>query len=147
MDLIGNFGDDDLVAAAAGVFPFPLGAQAEAAATGAIGLEDGVARLDQHAAGREIGPGHVLDQLLDAGLRMLDEMQQRRTQLVDVVRRNIGRHADGDAGRAVGEQVRERGGEHARFLLASIVIGGNSTVSSSMPSSNSLATVVRRASV
>ncbi len=38
------------------------------------------------------------------------------------MRRNIRRHADGDAVRAIDQQVGERGGEHARLLLAFIVI-------------------------
>ena len=32
--------------------------------------------------------------------------------LDEVVRRHVGRHADGDAGRAVDQQVRDRGGQH-----------------------------------
>ena len=54
---------------------------------------------------------------------MLDQMQQRRAQLIGVVRRNVGRHADGDAGRAVGEQVGERRRQHARLHLAPVVVG------------------------
>ncbi len=50
-------------------------------------------------------------------------MQQRRAQLIGVVRRNVGRHADGDAGRAVGQQIGERRRQHARLQLAPVVVG------------------------
>ena len=41
----------------------PFGAHAEAAAAGFVGGEDGGRLLDQHAAGREIRAGHVLQQV------------------------------------------------------------------------------------
>ena len=64
-------------------------------------------------------------------------MQQRGAQLVDVVRRDAGRHADGDARRAVGQQVREVGRQDHRLLLARRRSSARkSTVSSSMPSSS-----------
>ena len=54
---------------------------------------------------------------------MLDEVQQRVAQLLGIVRRNAGRHADGDARGAVGEQVREVGRQDHRLLLAPVVVG------------------------
>ena len=53
---------------------------------------------------------------------MLDEVQRRVAKLRHVVRRDVGRHADGDAGGAVGEEVREGARQHHR-LLALPVIG------------------------
>ena len=123
LHLVGDLGDDDLVGAAAGVLLLPPGAQAEAAAAGLVGLDDGLARLDDHAAGREVGARHELDQLLDGGVGMLDEVQQRVAQLLGIVRRNAGRHADGDARGAVGEQVGEVGRQDHRLLLAPVVVG------------------------
>ena len=123
LHLIGHLGDDDLVAAAAGILLLPAGAQPEPAAAGLVGLEDGLARLDDDAAGREIRARHEFDQLLDGGVRMLDQMQQRAAQLIDIVRRDVGRHADGDAGRAVGQQVGKGRRENGRLLLAPIVVG------------------------
>jgi hypothetical protein len=123
LHLVGNFCDDDLVGAASGVFLVPPGAQAEAAAARLVGLDDGIARLDDDAAGREVGTGHELDQLLDGGVRMFDQMQNGGAQFIGVVRRDAGRHADRNAGRAVGEQVREVGGQDRRLLLAPVVVG------------------------
>ena len=52
---------------------------------------------------------------------MLDEVQQRRAQLIGIVRRDVRRHADGNAGRAVGEKVREVRGEDDRLLVGAVV--------------------------
>jgi len=42
--------------------------------------------------------------------------------LAQVVRRNVGGHPDGDAGRPVDQQVREPGRQHGRFFLATVVV-------------------------
>ena len=80
------------------------------------------ARLDDDAAGREVRALDEVEELLVGGARVLDQMQAGVAELVDVVRRDVGRHADGDAGRAVGEQVREGGGQHHRLLLGAVVV-------------------------
>ena len=54
LHLVGDLGDDDLVAAAAGVLLLPARAQTEAAAASLVGLQNGVARLDHDAAGWKI---------------------------------------------------------------------------------------------
>ena len=54
LHLIGDFGDDHDIGAAALVLDLPAGADAEAAAAGAVGLEDARPVLDDDAAGREI---------------------------------------------------------------------------------------------
>ena len=50
-------------------------------------------------------------------------MQRRVTQLGRVVRRDRGGHADRDALRTVGEQIREAAGQNHRLLALSVVIG------------------------
>jgi hypothetical protein len=122
LDLVGDLGDHDLPGAAAEILDRPARAQPEAAAPGAVGLADRGARLDEDAAGREIRPLHEIHQRLVARVRRLDQMQAGGDQLVDVVRRDVGRHADRDAARAVGEQVREGRGQHHRLALGAVVI-------------------------
>ena len=88
-----------------------------------------------HAAGGKVGPGHEVDQLVGGGVGEFDQMQRRVAELAGIVRRDVGGHADGDAGGAVGEQVGEIGGEDRRLLLARRRNWARkSTVSSSMPS-------------
>ena len=122
LHLIGDLGDDDLVAAARRLLFFPFGAQPEPAAAGFVSFEHVLFRLDQHAAGREIGARNELDELFDGGVRMLDQMQQGLADLVQVVRRNVGRHADRDTRRTVGQQVREGRRKHDRLLLTPVVV-------------------------
>ena len=50
-------------------------------------------------------------------------MEQRVADLRQVMRRDAGRHADGDALAAIGEQVGQAAGQHHRLLLLA-VIGG-----------------------
>ena len=52
----------------------------------------------------------------------LIEVERRVAELGRVVRRDRGRHADRDALRAVGEQVREGGREHDRLLVLAVVV-------------------------
>ena len=48
-------------------------------------------------------------------------MNRGGTDLAGIVRRDRSRHADGDAGRAVGEQIWKCAGQHDRFALLAVV--------------------------
>ena len=86
---------------------------------------------DDVGAGGEVGPGHELEQLPQAlgrggrrgGLRRLDRPDDRRDDLAQVVRRHVGRHAHGDAGRTVHQQVRVGGRQYDRFFGGLVVVG------------------------
>ena len=121
VDLVGNLADDDLLAIALlHRFDFGAGAHLDPAAAGDIGLVD-AAPADDQAAGREVGPGNQLDELAQllltrerrpVGRRhqgLLDHPDHAVDDLAQVVRRDVGGHADGDAGRAVDQQVRVDG--------------------------------------
>ncbi len=68
------------------------------------------------------GPGHDLDQLVDGERRIVDERDRSVHHLAEIVRRNIGRHADGDAAGAVHQQIRKARRQHHRLCLAAVVI-------------------------
>ena len=55
------------------------------------------------------GPGHDLAQLVDGDLGVVEMGDAGVDDLAQIVRRNVGGHADGDAARAVDQQVRELG--------------------------------------
>ncbi len=117
-----NLGDDDLIGAAAGLFLGPARADAERAAAGDVGFFNGLARIDDHATGREIRAWHVvLHQRARARIGIVDQEQRRVAKLMRVVWRDRGCHADGDALRAVGEQVRECARQHNRLAFAAVV--------------------------
>ena len=65
----------------------------------------------------------MLDQLIDGAVRVVEQGQARGDDLAQVVRRDVGRHADGDARRAVDQQVRDLGRQDRRLQLLAVVIG------------------------
>ena len=69
------------------------------------------------------GPGDVFHQSVDVDRRIVDQRDQRIDHFRQVVRRDVGRHADRDAGRAVDQQVREPGRHDRRFLFLLVVVG------------------------
>ena len=123
LDPVGNLADDRDPAAAAGILLRPARAQTEGAATGAVGVDDRGLGVDDDAAGREVRTRHELGHRFGVGARMGDEVERRVAEFGDVVRRDRGRHADRDALRAVGEQVRNRGRHDDRLLgVAGVVV-------------------------
>ncbi len=119
----GDFGDDDQVSTAAGVFGLPARAHAERAAPGLVGLRDALRGIHDHAADREIGAFDPFEQGRATPIRIVDQIERGVAQLADIVRRDGGRHADGDALRAVGEQIGKGRRQHRR-LFGGAVIGG-----------------------
>ena len=120
--VVGDLGDDDLLAAALELLGVGLAAHADdAAAGGEVGL-DARAAVDV-AAGREIRAGDVGDQLVEGDAGPVDDGTGGVDDLGEVVRRDVGRHADSDAGRAVHQQIRQRGGQDGRLSGRLLVIG------------------------
>ena len=121
LDAVGKLADHDRRAAAALLLGVRASAHDHPAAAGAVGLLDALA-TDDDRAGREIGALDVLGQLLDVGGRVVDHRDDRVDHLAEVVRRDVRRHPDGDAGRAVDEQVREARREYLRLLARLVVV-------------------------
>ena len=122
VQLVGDLGDDDGVATAR-VVGDHLGARphVDAPAPGAVGLDDAQAAVDD-AAGREVRARDDLDQVVDLERRVVDQRQAGPDHLAEVVRRDIGRHADRDARGAVDQQVRDARGQHRRDHLGAVVV-------------------------
>src|SRR5690606_3449016 len=114
VDLVWNLGDGDRLAAVVGHFDLGLGADAHAAAAGAVAGDDTGGAVDD-ARGREIRAGDVFHQAIDIDLGIVDQRNAGVDRLGEIVRRDVRRHADRDAGRAVDQQVREPG-RHDRRL-------------------------------
>ena len=122
VDLIGNLGHDDAVATRGALLDVRLGANRDGAAAGLVGLADAAATHDGRA-GREIRAGDDLQQLIERDVRVLHDGDGRVDGLGEVMRRDVRRHADGDAGGAVDEQVGEARGEHLGLLHRLVVVG------------------------
>ena len=111
-------GDVDRLAGARRRAHLPGGAQADRAGAGLVDLLQLVGRVQDLAAGRKVGPLDVAAQLRAGQLRVVEQLDERRADLAEVVRRDVGRHADGDAGRAVDQQVRDARRQDDRLGLA-----------------------------
>ena len=122
--LIWQFGDHQAHAALdfLGVYDRTHGDQAS---TGTVGLFDALV-TENRRTGREIRPldnaDQIVEQFFAAGFRMVQCPMHAFGHLTHVVRRDIGGHADGDAGRSIAEQVREAGRQHGRLLGLAIVV-------------------------
>ena len=86
-----------------------------------IGGADACLAEDQ-AAGGEVRAGNDLDQLFNRDRRIVEIGNAGVDHLAEIVRRDIGGHADGDAAGAVDEQVREFSRQHHRLLLAAVIV-------------------------
>ena len=75
-----------------------------------------------YRAGREVGALDVLHQVLDVRVGLVDQLHDRVDDLAEVVRRDVRRHADRDAGAAVDEQVREACRQDERLALRLVVV-------------------------
>src|SRR5712692_7328424 len=122
-DLVGELGDDDLLLA--GGLPLLDGgprADRDPAAALLVALLDALTAVDDRA-GREVRALDELPQILDRCVRVVDQMIDGLDRLAQVVRRDVGRHADRDSGRAVDDEVGEPRREHGGLLQAVVEVG------------------------
>ena len=123
VDLVGDLGDDDRLALGLGVgLDGGAGADADGAAPVLVDLLDAVAAQDD-AGGGEVRAGDEAHQLGHGGLGVVDQVDRRVDHLAHVVRRDVGGHAHGDAGRAVDQQVGEAGRQHQRLDGGVVEVG------------------------
>src|SRR5579885_1300506 len=87
-----------------------------------IGVQNSLPAQNE-AARRKIRAGHKFQEFGQRGVRMLDQMDGRVDGLFQIMRRNVGGHADGDAGGAVDQQIGIASGKNLRLLLGFIVVG------------------------
>ncbi len=119
--LIRYLGDDDRLALLAQLLDMGLAAHHDRAASGAVG-GDRTGAADDDPAGRKIRRRHDLHQLLDGDRRIVDIADAGIDDLAEIVRRNIRRHADGDASAAVDHEIGEGRGEDHRLARSLVVV-------------------------
>ena len=125
VDLIRQFGDHDRGAPARIFFYLNDSAHPDRTAAGRVGVIDAL-RPDDQAVGGEV---RALDPLTDRGQRgflvglvVVQAPVDGLGELAQVVRRNVGRHTDGDAAGSVGQQVREPARQNRRLLHTPVVV-------------------------
>ena len=119
---VGQLGDDDRLLAVRQRLGVRLGADADPAAAGLVGLAD-AGQADDRPAGREVRARQVAHQAGDVDRRVLDVGDRGGDHLAQVVRRDVRGHADRDARRAVDEQVREARRQDRRLGVLAVVVG------------------------
>ena len=120
--LVGQLGDDDRLLALAQRLDMSARLNDHAAAAAFVGIPDAGDALDDSAGG-EVRALHVLHQADGADLRVVDVRDNRVDRLAQVVRRDVGGHADRDARRAVDQQVREARRKDGRLHPRLVVVG------------------------
>ena len=120
--LVGNLGNDDRLALAAQGLEFDLAAHHDRAAAEMIGGANALAAENDAARGK-IRTRHDGDQILDRQRGIVDQRHARVDHLAEIVRRDIGRHADRDAAGAVDQEVGEFGRQHHRLIFGAVVVG------------------------
>ena len=118
----GNFGEHDRAAVAAAFLDMTLRALQDRAAPGSVGAADPGGAEDRRPR-REIGAEDMLHQPLGGDRGVGDEGAAGGDHLAEIVRRDVGRHADRDSARAVDEQVREARRQHLRLAFRRVVVG------------------------
>ena len=118
--LIGNLGDDERLALLADGLVVHPPAHHDRAAALVIGRADACLAED-HAAGRKVGTGHELGELIDRDGRIVEIGDACVDHLAEIMRRDVGRHADGDAPCPVDKKVGELRGKN-RWLLEPVVV-------------------------
>ena len=100
----------------------PRAAQPDRARPGLVDLLQLFGGIENLPAGGEVRALDVAAQLGDADVLVVEQLDERRADLAEVVRRDVGRHADGDAGRAVDQQVRQPRRQDDRLGLGAVVV-------------------------
>ena len=122
--LVRQLGDDQ-ADAALDLLDLDDRAHRDGAAPGAVRLLDALVAQDRRARG-EVGALDAQqerrEQLLARRLGVVQVPLDTLGHLAQVVRRDVGRHADRDAGRAVDQQVREPRRQDRRLLRAAVVV-------------------------
>ena len=119
--LIGDFGDDERLALLADFLDGHLAAHEDRAPAGLVGRADAGAAEDD-AAGREIRAGHDLAKLVDVDAGIVHHRDGGVDDLAEIVGRDVGRHADGDAAAAVDQEIGEARRQDRRLALRVVVV-------------------------
>ena len=121
VDTVRNFGDGD---AAVFLVHLSTGAHHDATLTRGVGLNDAILTVDGAARG-EVGSLDVFHQLGNGALGVIHAVDGGVDDLAKIMRRDVGRHTDGDTHSAVDKQVREACRKNGRLVQTVIEVFGH----------------------
>jgi hypothetical protein len=114
--LEGDFRNDDVLLVPLGDgLDRRLGAHLDDALARRVGVLDPAASVDEPSGGK-IRPGNDLHDVRNRQVGLLDQGDERVADLPQVVGRELGRHADGDAVGTVDQEIRDLGRQDHRLL-------------------------------
>ena len=106
VDHVRNFGDNNARLAAAIHIDFGTGTHAHAAMTREVSIANARAATN-HATGREVRTGHVLQKVFARNVRIFSHSMNGVCNFAEVMRSHGSRHTHGDTGGTVHEHIRE----------------------------------------
>ena len=121
-DLERDFGEDDRAAVAAAFLDRVARTLEDRSAAGCVGGADSGGAEDL-GAGREVRPLHMLHQAFGRDRRIVHEGPAGIDDFTEIMRRDVGCHADRDAAGAIDEDVGKARREHLGLTLGRVVIG------------------------
>ncbi len=98
-----------------------LGAHDHTATTGAVAVAHAGHAVDNPGS-REVRRRDDFNQIVDRAIGIAQYVQGAIDDFSDIVRRDIGRHTDRDAGRTIDQQVRDTGRQYRRLSFLAIVV-------------------------
>ena len=119
--LVGDLGNDDLLTILTEGNDLGFGPDTQAAATGAERVQNTSATEDNTARGEVRAKDDFADPV-EGDVRLTNHQNGGFHNLAQVVRRDVGSHADGDPGGAVDEEIRDPGGENFGFYFAVVKV-------------------------
>ncbi len=117
-DLVRQCGDDHVA-----VFTAVDGTHAHRAAPGLVDFAQVGGWRDDLGFGGEVRTRHMLEEFGNPGDGIVQQAHAGSRHLTQVVRRDVGGHAHGDAGGAVEQQVGQACRQHRRFVQGAIEVG------------------------
>ena len=118
---MGQLGDHDALATWMHLLDASGRAHPKRSLSSVVGIVNTI-QPDDLAASRQVRPRNEAHQLVDVGVRVLDQMAQRLDDLHQVVRRAVGGHADRDTSRPIDQQVGKGCGEDGRLDIFAVVV-------------------------
>ena len=122
VDRVGHAGDVNRLSRTRRRPLLPRRSQPDRSGAGFVDFFDLLRRVEHLGAGGKIGALHVAAELDAAQIRVVEQFHERRADFVEVVRRDVGRHADGNARRPVDQQVGHARRQHDRLGLGAVVV-------------------------
>ena len=120
-DLIGDGRQHDRATVATAGLDDMARAHHHRAAPGVIGVACAALAEDQRR-GREIWPWNDLHQLVCGDCGIVHRRETGVDHLAQIVWRDVGGHADGDAARAIDQEIGEARREHRRLTAAAVIV-------------------------